>query len=134
MSNTVTIVGSDSPSAYLARGERRTVQRTAQVDRWIDAGFVVVVDDADDAIARLATGLDVPTASLTDLRTDEQRRVDEDAQRVRDELGVPSRGGSTEDWQKFLASKGIAFNDDDQRAVLIDRWDHYDAGSSAPTE
>lgn len=118
----VTIEGSLSPSALLARGERRTVQLTERVQRLIDAGFVKVVDsDAGDAPEPV-----LDPQPEADLRTDLEKHADDEAQKARDELGVPSRGGSTEDWQKFLTEKGIDFNDDDSRAVLIDRWDNYD--------
>jgi len=40
----VTIEGSISPSARLARGERIEVQRTERIDKLIAKGFAVVVD------------------------------------------------------------------------------------------
>ena len=44
----LTIEGSLTPSAFLARGERRTVQHTPRIDRMVHRGFVVVVDAHDD--------------------------------------------------------------------------------------
>ena len=45
---TVTIRGSISPSAWLPRGEVRTVQRTTHIDNLIRGGYVDVIAEYDD--------------------------------------------------------------------------------------
>jgi hypothetical protein len=57
----VTIVGSASPSTYLARGEQRTVERTELVDKLLTKGYVEIVEEpkkrrgrADDSAADTA--------------------------------------------------------------------------------
>ncbi|UYL88133.1 hypothetical protein SEA_EVAA_22 [Gordonia phage Evaa] len=47
MADKVTIEGSITPSVLLARGERRTVARTARIDRLIARGFVVEVPEKE---------------------------------------------------------------------------------------
>lgn len=47
MSDMITIEGSQTPSVELARGKRRTVQRTERIDRLIQRGYVIEVKDED---------------------------------------------------------------------------------------
>ncbi|AKF14285.1 hypothetical protein SEA_VINCENZO_23 [Mycobacterium phage Vincenzo] len=108
----VTIEGSITPSTFLARGARVTVQRTERVERLIKAGFVVEVPDA---------------------RTDTEREADDQAQAARDELGVPARNASRDDWAEFLASHptGGFVTEGKNRDQLIAEWDAYDAPADA---
>lgn len=107
MTATVTIEGSITPSAELARGERRTVQLTESVQRLIDGGFVVVVES--DAPAPVTPAVVDPAGA--------------DPQTV----SPPARNASREDWAEFLALAGFV-TEGRGRDELIDMWDaHQDA-------
>lgn len=93
----------------LRAGEEATVEYTEHIDDLIERGYVVKVR---------AKGAD----GLTDL----EREADAEAQRVKDELGVPSDDDTREVWRKFLSDKGIAWNQGDTKAVLIEKWRTYD--------
>lgn len=71
----VTIEGSLSPAAFLARGERRTVQRTDRIDKLIRRGFVVVVDEEGE--------VEAPPAP--------------------EPVKAPAKSASRDDWAEFLA-------------------------------
>lgn len=123
----VTIEGSISPSTYLARGERATVQRTEKIDRLIERGFVVVVDDHADAPHPVFDDENVMNQRISEL----EKHADAEAQKARDELGVPPRNGSGATraaWAEFLSKQNppIEFTDDDGRDELIALWDDYD--------
>ena len=47
----ITIEGSLTPAAGLARGERRTVQDTPEVRAYVAKGFAVIVDPFEDEVA-----------------------------------------------------------------------------------
>ncbi|UJE15676.1 hypothetical protein SEA_LIGMA_21 [Gordonia phage Ligma] len=97
----VTIEGSIQPSDQLARGERRTVALTPRVQRLIDRGFVIVVDDADTE----------PSAPAP---------VDPPA----DDTGAPKLNASREDWAAHLDAQDppIEYTDDDGRDDLVRLW------------
>lgn len=94
MASTVTIEGSITPSAVLARGERRTVRLTERVQRLIDRGFVVVVGEA---------------AELTpsEVHADTEANADSSS----DPEVAPAGNASREVWARFLESKGVTFPD-----------------------
>lgn len=102
----VTIEGSRlSPSTFLAAGERATVQRTDRVERLIARGFVVEVPEQ---------------------RTATEVEADEQADQSREELGVPARNASRDDWAEFLARHPGGFvTEGKDRAALIAEWDAY---------
>ncbi|AHB79342.1 hypothetical protein JAMAL_22 [Mycobacterium phage JAMaL] len=102
----ITIEGSRlSPSTFLAAGERATVQRTERVERLLARGFVVEVPEQ---------------RTVTEVEADEQ------ADQSREELGVPPRNASRDDWAEFLAQHPGGFvTEDKDRAALIAEWDAY---------
>lgn len=103
---TITIEGSISPAAGLARGERRTVQDTPDVRAYVAKGFAVIVEDE---------------------RTDIEREADEQAEIARDALGVPARNASRDDWAEFLAQHPGGFvTEGKTRDQLIAEWDAYE--------
>lgn len=59
MAQMVTIEGSVTPSAELARGERRTVIYTDRIARLVKRGFIVIVKGPIDA-SEIAKGTGVP--------------------------------------------------------------------------
>lgn len=72
----ITIEGSLSPAAGLARGERRTVQDSDEVRRYVAKGFAVVVDEETGEV-------EAPPAP--------------------EPVKAPSKGASRDDWAEFLA-------------------------------
>lgn len=125
MSTTVTIEGSQTPSVFLAKGQRRTVQLTDRVQRLIDAGFVTVVEDGpatpmsefavSDPEPVAVPPADVPDANDGPLADDD----DEPATAG----NPPSRAASTATWRKFLADQHVDFSPVASRDQLIAAWE-----------
>jgi hypothetical protein len=114
----VTIEGSVTPSTYLSRGKRTTVERTPFIDKLIRKGFVNVVQTHD--------------ATPRDVVTEIEQHTDEVKEAARLELKVrpddaPARNASTEEWAQFLEDREIAFPEGSTRADLIARWDAVNA-------
>ncbi|WAB09199.1 hypothetical protein SEA_LITTLEMUNCHKIN_23 [Gordonia phage LittleMunchkin] len=95
----VTIEGSLSPSTELARGERRTVALTDRVQRLVDRGFVIIVDEHDEPA-------DAPEANPDQLN----------------ELVEPKANASRPKWAEWLSHKGIDYTDDHTRDDLVGIW------------
>ncbi|QKY79964.1 hypothetical protein PQD13_gp52 [Gordonia phage Clawz] len=95
----------------LKRGEEVTIEYTDHIEALIERGYVREVTD-QSAKARTVT----------------ERVADEEAEKARTELGVPSRSASKAKWQEFLTSKGIEYASDDSKDELIAAWDRHDAG------
>lgn len=60
------------------------------------------------------------TPEPEDERAESEQVADEQAS---EELGVPARNASREDWAEFISSKGIEFTEDAGRNDLRDLWD-----------
>ena len=104
----LTIEGSLTPSAFLARGERRTVQRTPRIDRMVHKGFVVVVDAHDD---------DEPA---------------EPAEVMPTPVKAPAKSASREDWAEFLAAHTDVVTEGRTRDQLIGDYEVYLETHDAP--
>lgn len=101
----VTIEGSITPSAVLARGQRRTVRMTDRIQRLIDRGYVVLVEDS---------------AGLTDTELVADAAAAADSS---EDLEVaPAGNASRELWAQFLTGQGIEFTDEYGRDDLIALW------------
>lgn len=102
---TITIEGSLTPSAFLARGERRTVQRTPRIDALVFKGFVVVVD---------AHG-------------EEEEPAD-----APEPIKAPAKSASREDWAEFLAAHTDVVTEGRTRDQLIGDYEVYLETHPAP--
>ena len=98
----VTIEGSIKPSVFLARGERRTVQRTKRVENLIRQGYVVEVADGQ------AQPMPEPAADDRTPHTENE---------------PPARNASREDWAEFLAVHSDIVTEGKGRDDLIAEWD-----------
>ncbi|AXN53295.1 hypothetical protein PBI_THONKO_23 [Mycobacterium phage Thonko] len=101
----ILIEGSLSPSAYLARGERKRVQDDEHVQRLIKGGFVNVVDEGSGA---------VEPAPLPE------------------PVSPPARNASRDDWAEFLAEHTDIVTEGKDRGDLIAAYDEYLATHDAP--
>lgn len=101
----VTIEGSITPSAILPRGHRRTVQMTARIQRLIDRGYVVLVEDSPAE----------PVAEVVEPVADPEPGPADDST-------VPAGNASRETWAQFLTDQGIDVPDDYGRDGLIALW------------
>lgn len=106
MSTTVTIEGSQTPSVLLGRGERRTVQLTDRVQRLIDLGYVVVVQDGSAVPEPESAPLAEPPAEPT---------YDDPT----GDVAVPSLSASTDTWRSFLDALDIPYEPELGREALI---------------
>lgn len=104
----VTIEGSITPSTFLRRGHRMTVERTDYIEKLIRGGYVVVVRDlpAETEVA------EVVDAQLQAARAESEIRND-----------PPARNAKRSDWADFLESQDIEVGEFDTRDELIARWD-----------
>lgn len=110
----VTLEGSITPSTFLARGARVTVERTPLIEKYIRKGYVVVI-----AAAAAKTPVVEEIGQIVEARlktADNERQL----------TGAPARNASREDWAEFLRSQGLPFWEDDTRSELIARWDRRD--------
>ena len=96
MSQRITVEGTITPSTFLAAGARRTVTRTAFVEKLIGKGFIRVVDE--------------PTVLESQPVTEEETATE-----------VPARNAKREVWAEFLSRlvPEIQFADEDGRDDLI---------------
>lgn len=104
----VTIEGSITPSTFLRRGHRMTVERTDYIEKLIRGGYVVVVRNlpADTEV------VEIPAAQMPASRGESEVRTD-----------PPARNAKRSDWADFLESQDIEFGEFDTRDELIARWD-----------
>lgn len=104
MSQRITVEGTITPSTFLAAGARRTVTRTAFVEKLISKGFIRVVDEEAAVESQPVAKDETATA-------------------------VPARNAKREVWARFLEQLGgIEFSDEDGRDDLIDLYEeseHY---------
>ncbi|WP_016690867.1 hypothetical protein [Rhodococcus rhodochrous] len=92
----ITVEGTITPSTFLAAGARRTVTRTAFVEKLISKGFIRVVDE--------------PAVVESQPVTEEETATE-----------VPARNAKREVWAAFLTrlDPDIHFTDEDGRDDLI---------------
>jgi hypothetical protein len=96
----VTIEGSVTPSAFLARGERRTVERTDFIDTLIRKRYVVEIPD-------------------TPLPVGDNAPADPD---------VPARNASKLAWVEFMQAQGYEVSEAATRSDLIEQWEADERG------
>ncbi|QFP94641.1 hypothetical protein I5G59_gp21 [Mycobacterium phage LilMcDreamy] len=97
----ITIKGSLSPAAGLARDEVRTVQDSPEVRAYVAAGFADIVDEE--------TGETEPPV-------------------LPDPPKAPAKSASRADWAKFLGEQGYDVPDEDapggKRDDLVEAWEN----------
>lgn len=116
----VTIEGTLTPSTYLARGARTTVELTDAVRRKVKRGYIKIVKVHEPEL------------------TDTEREADLQAELARNEIKLatersqttllpPLRNASRDDWAEFLAQyTDHAFvTEGKNRDALITEWDRY---------
>ena len=107
----ITIKGSLTPSARLARGERQSVEDSPEVRAFVAKGFAVVVDEE--------TGEPEP-APLPEVKP------------------APKRNASRDDWAEWLAEETDIVTEGKDRDELIAEYDEWvkthDAPADPPTD
>jgi hypothetical protein len=101
----ITIEGSLTPSAKLARGERREVQDSDEVRAFVAKGFAVVVDEE--------TGVAEPTP-------------------LPEPVKAPSKGASRDDWAEFLADRTDIVTEGKTRDALVAEYEEWLTTHDAP--
>jgi hypothetical protein len=91
----ITLVGSNTPSTFLARGARVTVERTAYVDKLIRRGYVNVV------------------YSQTSAET------------VEAQPSAPAVNALKAEWSNFLEAQGISYIEGATKQELISIWKRH---------
>lgn len=114
MAHHVTIEGSVTPTDWLPRGVRRTVEVTDDIRKLVAIGGAIVV----------AGSLDEPdTAAYGDSEADEAAdSADDDAGQELPEYPVPAGNASREDWAEFIASRGLGVTEGKSRDELREIW------------
>lgn len=102
----ITIEGSLTPSARLARGERLEVQDSDEVRKFIADGFAVEVTNVE-------TGETAPAP-------------------LPEPVKAPAKSASAEKWREFLSEHDIAHDPDATRDELVDAYEAHVAASGAP--
>lgn len=100
----ITIEGSLTPAAGLARGERREVQDSKEVRDYVRRGFAVVISEEGEP---------------------EPAPLPEPAK-------APAKSASAEKWREFLADNEIEADPDANREELIEAYERHVAASGAP--
>lgn len=101
----ITIEGSLTPAAGLARGERREVTDSKEVRRYVERGFAVVVDEE--------TG-EAEAAPLPEAKK------------------APAKNAKRDDWAEFLADNTDIVTEGKDREVLQAEYDEWLKVNSAP--
>ena len=118
----VTLEGSITPSTYLARGARVTVERTPYVDKLIRKGYVVVIG---------AAAAKTPVVEeITRIVEAQRETVDNERQLT----GAPARNAGRDVWAEFLRKEEFEVGDDETRNELISRWDNRHTESAPEAE
>lgn len=107
MSDLITVEGTETPSTFLAAGERRSVARTEFIDKLIRGGFIREVQPARAAAPPIRYA--APAADYVD-ETETVRADDR-----------PAGNASTDTWRAYLDARGIEWFEEDTRADLIAR-------------
>lgn len=107
----VTIEGSITPSTFLRRGARITVERTDYIDKLIRRGYVTVVQDFPAAAAAAAEEV-AQTVQAQHAAVDAERQLS----------GTPARNASRDEWAAFMGDRA-QFDDSHTRNDLIQMWD-----------
>lgn len=114
----ITIEGTVTPSTFLGRGERTTVDRSPFINKLIRKGFVKEVKDRRpvvDEVVALVEKQQV-TAELEAKVTD----------------SAPTRSALKSDWAAWLDRKDIEYAEDATRAEMIALWDATESAEPAP--
>lgn len=101
---TITIEGSLTPSSDLPRGERRTVQDTDEVRKFVARGFANVVDE---------DGTPEPAP-------------------LPEPVPAPKRNASRDDWAEWLADNTDIVTEGKDRDALLAEYDDYLKTHDAP--
>ncbi|URC18129.1 hypothetical protein SEA_ZENTENO07_28 [Mycobacterium phage Zenteno07] len=101
----IVIEGSLSPSAYLARGERREVQDDARVQNLIRGGYVNVISSEGE----------VEPAPLPE------------------PVPAPKRNASRDDWAEWLAEHTDVVTEGKDRDQLLADYDEWQSRNDAPS-
>lgn len=103
----ITIEGSLTPAAGLARGERREVQDSPEVRDYVARGFANIVDEETGEV--------------------EQPELPEPAK-------APARSASRDDWAEWLALNTDIVTEGKGRDALVDEYDEWLKTHDAPAD
>jgi hypothetical protein len=127
----VTIEGSLTPCTELAKGERKTVQLTKRIQRLIRKGYVVVIDQRENAA--VAPDEKTPTHSSDGVGESQANTGAADpaaeSPEPEGELPVPPANAKRDVWAKFLTSRNIAVPEDAPRDGLVEIWRQHTGGA-----
>lgn len=102
----VTVEGSLTPSTFLARGARLTVERTSYIEKLIRKGYVVVVGNSP-VIQEIESIVQPQLAA-----TAAERRI----------VQAPFISALKSEWAEFLDSQGVAYPEGATKSEMIARW------------
>lgn len=102
----VTIVGSLTPSTFLARGARLTVERTTYIDKLIRNGYVTVVGNPP-AIREVEQVVEAQVTAVAN-----ERRI----------VQAPFVSALKSEWAEFLDGQGVAYPEGATKTEMISRW------------
>jgi hypothetical protein len=106
----ITVEGSITPSVWLARGHRRTVEDTAYVRKLIRNGFVTLVDSPPAAVEVVQ----VVEEQLAAVKSEREVRTAE----------APAKSASRDVWAAFLDKETVSYPEEAGRNDLIARWEY----------
>lgn len=115
----IIIEGTVTPSTLLSTGDRKTVERSAFIEKLIAKGYVKVVEDAPKSTVAEPVSVQQTMAEVEQVAV----KASEPARLERKIVDTPHRNGSREEWAEFLDSKTVAYPDGATRNELIERWD-----------
>lgn len=104
----VTVEGTLTPSTFLARGARVTVERTRYINKLIARGYIKVVAELPDREAPAQAAENAPAPSEDTDATAPAR--------------APGTSATKAEWQAFLREEGFDVPDDWTKAQLIEVW------------
>lgn len=117
MTDIVTIEGTETPSSFLGRGQRRVVARTEFVDRLIGQGFVrVVVDHKDPERVLTKDQIDAFAALVV-----EGVVTPADTGPSADNT-VPNGNASKAKWRAFLEANAVEVDPEWTRDQMVEAW------------
>lgn len=102
----VTVEGSNTPSTFLARGARVTVERTPYIEKLIRKGYVKVVATppvVEEIRAAVEPQLEATAA---------ERRL----------VQAPFVSALKSEWAEFLDSQNVAYPENATKTEMIARW------------
>lgn len=118
----ITVEGTDTPSTFLARGARITVERTPFVNKLIKKGYVRELPSVNVTVPDPVT--------VQETMAEVEQYIEQTQDRYVMERRSPSRSAAKSEWAAFLDAQQIPYPQGATKQVMISTWEAADGGTT----